>query len=179
MKRLLTLAAIFTLAIACKTEPTLQKYFVEKSENKDFISLDVSPTIFNIDNTKLSVEQAEAVKSFEKINILAFQVTDSTRAQYDAERAKVDQILKDEKYQELMHVGSGKDGASISFVGDENNIDEFVLYAKRKENGFAVIRVLGDNMDPNSIMTMLSVLKDSDMNLEQLKPLQEMFAKKL
>ena len=132
--------------------------------------------MFNIDKSKLTAEESAALGTFKKINVLAFQITDSTRNEYTAEKAKVDQILKDEKYQELMHFGSGKDGASVSFVGEDDNIDEFVLYANRKENGFAVVRVLGENMDPNSIMTMMSVLKKSDMDLEQLKPLQQMFS---
>jgi len=179
MKLLSAIAVVCVLATSCHSEPTLQKYFVEKSESKEFIAVDLSPTMFNIDKSKLTAEQFKAVETFDRINILAFQVTDSTKAAYEAEKTKVDAILKDEKYQELMHFGSGKDGASVRFVGDENNIDEFVLYANRKENGFAVIRVLGENMDPTSIMTMMMVLKDSKMDMEQLKPLQEMFNKNL
>lgn len=179
MKRLFAFAVLATIFASCNSEPTLQKYFVEKTEDPKFIAFDISPTILNIDKNKLTAEQLAAIKSFEKINVLAFKISDSTKASYDAERTAVDAILKDEKYQELMHVGSGKDGASVSFVGDENHIDEFVLYAKRKENGFAVVRILGNDMNPNAIMTLMTVLKQSDVNMEQLKPLQEMFSKKL
>ncbi|HEX8562676.1 MAG TPA: DUF4252 domain-containing protein [Flavobacterium sp.] len=179
MKLFSALAIVCLLAFSCNSEPSLQKYFVEKSENKEFLALDLSPAMFNIDKSKLTADEAAAVETFKKINVLAFQVTDSTRDQYSAEKAKVDQILKDEKYQELMHFGSGKDGASVSFVGEDDNIDEFVLYANKKENGFAVIRVLGEDMDPNSIMTMMSVLKNSKMDLEQLKPLQQMFSSQI
>ena len=73
-----------------------------------------------------------------------------------------------------MKVGSGKDGASVSFVGDENNIDEFILFAKKKENGFAVVRILGNNMNPNNIMNMISLLQSSNIDMEQLKPLQQL-----
>ncbi len=178
MKQLLVLAFCFALA-SCKSEPSLQKYFVEKTEENNFIAVDVSPTMFNIDKSKLTAEEFQAMETLDKINILAFPLTDSTRAQYDTERAKVDEILQDKKYQELMHFGSGKNGASVSFVGDENHIDEFVLFAKSDESGFAVVRILGKDMNPTAIVTMMSVLKESNMNLDQLKPLQDMFNKNL
>ena len=167
------LLVLLTL-ISCNSEPSLQKYFVENTENKDFIALDVSPNILNVNKTKLSSEQTEALNSFDKMNILAFKANDKNQAQFETERAKVKAILKNPKYQELMKVGSGKDGASVSFVGTDENIDEFVIFANRKENGFAVVRVLGKDMNPNNIMTLMSVLKQSNIDLEQLKPLQEL-----
>lgn len=174
-------ASIFTTAflvaltlVSCNSEPSLQKYFVENTDNKNFIALDVSPSILNVEKTKLSAEQTEALKSFDKMNILAFKANTTNQVQFEAERAKVKAILKDPKYQQLMSFGSGKDGASISYVGTDDNIKEFVVFANRKENGFAVVRVLGENMNPNNIMTLMTVLKESKIDMEQLKPLQQL-----
>ena len=147
---------------------------MENTEKKDFISLDVSPSILNVDKAKLSAEQSEALHSFDKMNILAFKANDKNQAQFEAERTKIKAILKNPKYQELMKVGSGKDGASVSFVGTDDDIEEFVIFANRKENGFAVVRVLGKNMNPNNIMTLMTVLKESKIDMEQLKPLQQL-----
>jgi Domain of unknown function (DUF4252) len=169
---LITAFFVATLLAGCNTEPSLQKYFVEKSENKDFIALDISSSILNTGKTKLTAEQKTALQSFDKMNIIAFQVNDKNKASYESESDKISQILKGETYQELMKVGSGKDAASVSFVGNEDNIGEFVLFAKRKDNGFAVVRILGNDMNPNNLMTMLSVLKNSNIDMEQLKPLQ-------
>ena len=85
---------------------------------------------------------------------------------------KVTEILKGEDYQELMKVGSGKDAASISYIGDDDHINEFILFAKKKDNGFAVVRILGNDMNPNNIMNMLSLLKSANVDMDQLKPLQ-------
>ncbi|MBP4138852.1 DUF4252 domain-containing protein [Flavobacterium geliluteum] len=167
------LLVLLTL-ISCNYEPSLQKYFVENSENKDFIALDVSPNILNLDKAKLSATQTEALNSFDKMNILAFKVTDKNKAEFETERIKVNAIIKNPKYQQLIKVGSGKDGASISYVGTDENIEEFVVFANRKENGFVVVRVLGKDMNPNNIMTLLSVLKESKIDMEQLKPLQQL-----
>lgn len=157
---------------SCNSEPTLQKYFVENSEKKSFVALDVSSSILNVEKTKLTAEQKTALESFKKVNVLAFKLDNTNQAEYAIESQKVTQILKGKDYQELMKVGSGKDGASVSFVGDENNIDEFILFAKQKENGFAVVRILGNNMNPNNIMNMISLLQSSNIDMEQLKPLQ-------
>ena len=167
------LAILVSLFLSsCNSEPSLQKYFVDSSEKKDFIELDVSPSIINIDKTKLTAEQKTALGSFDKMNVLAFKLNESNKEQYNVESQKVTQILKDKKYQELMKIGSGKDAASVSFVGDDNHINEFILFAKKKENGFAVVRILGKDMNPNNILNMISLLKSSNVDMAQLKPLQ-------
>ena len=100
--------------------------------------------------------------------------SDKNQAQFETERTKVTEILKDEKYQQLMKFGSGKQGAQLSYVGDDEHISEFVIFGNSKESGFALVRVLGKDMNPTSIMTMLSVLKSSKIDLEQLKPLKDL-----
>ncbi|WP_284653404.1 DUF4252 domain-containing protein [Flavobacterium terrisoli] len=160
------------LLMGCNNEPSLQKYFVENSEKKEFVALDVSPSIINVDKTKLTPEQKTALESFDKMNILAFKKDDKNAAQYEVESQKVSKILKRQEYQQLMKIGEGNDAASISFVGDEDNIDEFILFAKKEDNGFAVVRILGDDMNPNNIMNMLSILKTANIDMAQLKPLE-------
>ncbi|MHC0448264.1 DUF4252 domain-containing protein [Flavobacterium sp. 3-218] len=173
---ILALTALLTLG-SCNSEPTLQKYFVENSEKKDFIALDISPSILNLEKTKLSAEQTEAVNSFEKMNIIAFKANETNQTEFETERNKVKAILKDPKYQELMKFGSGKEGASVSYVGSDDNIKEFIIFANKKENGFAVVRVLGQDMNPNNIMTLMSVLQKSKIDMEQLKPLEQLLKK--
>jgi hypothetical protein len=162
------------LLMSCNSEPTLQKYFVKNTENKNFIALDVSSSILNVDETKLLVKQKTALGSFDKMNILAFKLTEKNKDQFESEHAKIDDILNDSKYQELMKFSSGKQSASISYLGSDEHIDEFVLFANRKETGFVIIRVLGKDMNPTNIMTIFSVLKESKIDLEQLKPLEQL-----
>lgn len=168
----LTAILVSLFLLSCNSEPSLQKYFVDNSEKKEFVSFDISSSIVNIDKTKLTAEQKTALESFDKMNVLAYKLDKNNPSQYDSESQKVTQILKGKEYQELMKIGSGKDGASVSYVGSDDNINEFVLFAKRKENGFAVVRILGNNMNPNNIMTMLSVIKSANVDMAQLAPLQ-------
>ena len=162
---------------SCETKPTLQKYFVKNTESADFVAVDIAPSVINIDKAKLTLDEKAALASFDKMNILAYK-TDSTHSEkYDLEIKEVKLLLKNQNYQQLMKVGSGSDGAVIYFLGDATHIDEFVVLASKKENGFAVVRVLGDNMSPTHIMNMMQLLRKTDMKLDQLKPLQELMKK--
>lgn len=165
--------AISLLLVSCNSEPSLQKYFVEKQEKPGFVVVDVSSSILNVNKAKLTSEQSKVLSSFEKMNILAFKLDKNNKSQFDTERNKINAILNDTlNYQQLMKFGSGKDGASISFVGDEDHIDEFVLYGSKSDNGFAVVRILGKDMNPADAMTMLSVLKSSNVDMGQLDALK-------
>lgn len=168
---------ILLILTGCNGKPSLQQYFVEKSEEKGFVVVDLSPSIINVDKAKLTPEQKTALGSFDKMNILAFKLDATNQNEFDSESKKVMQMLKEKEYQELMKMGSGKDAASVSYVGDEDHINEFVFFAKKKENGFVVVRVMGNDMNPNNIMNMISVLQSSNLNLEQLKPLQGLLTK--
>ena len=167
----------FLSLVGCNSEPTMQKYFVEKSENKNFIALDLSPAILNLKEAKLSDAEKKALKSFNKMNILAFKSNSKNTAEFEAERNKVNLIMKNPQYQLLMKFGSGKDGGSVSYVGADNYIEEFVLYGNKKDTGFGIIRILGKDMNANNIMTFVMMLQKSNLNLEELKPLQELFKK--
>jgi PBP1b-binding outer membrane lipoprotein LpoB len=80
MKRIYSITIFLSLLlVGCNSEPTLQKYFVENTENKDFIALDVSPSILNVDKSKLSAEQNEALESFDKMNVLAFKLNETNK----------------------------------------------------------------------------------------------------
>lgn len=175
MKKLLLLVSGVMLLCSCEDKPTLQKYFVKNTESPKFITLDLASNIIKTDKVELSETEKAALESFEKMNILAFRTDSTDITGYDKEIKEVKAILKDESYQQLMKAGSGNDGAAIYFVGnDDEHIEEFVVLAGKKENGFAVVRVLGKDMNPTHILNMLSLLQKTDMNLEQLKPLQEL-----
>ena len=162
------------LMVSCQQEPTLQKYFVENSEDPGFITLDIAPNFVDNSKMKLTGEEQEALKSLHKLNVLAFKVNDKNQAQFKQEKQKVQTLLKSEDYEELMHVGSSEQGASIHTVGDGDKIEEFVIYAHQKENGLAVVRVMGEDMNPNNIMTLVGLLQKGAIDTEQLKPLQQL-----
>ncbi|WP_339890056.1 DUF4252 domain-containing protein [uncultured Flavobacterium sp.] len=174
MRNLIIILFSIVTLVSCNTKPSLQKYFVDNTESKDFVAIDLGSDIINTEKMSLTASDKEALKSFEKMNVLAFKKEESNKSNYDVEVQKVKTILKDTtSYNELMKFGSGNDGASIYFVGDDDHINEFVLFANKKENGFAVVRILGKDMNPMHIMKIIGLIQKSNINLDQLKPLQD------
>lgn len=178
MRTKIILFFLCTLFLAsCNSEPSLQKYFVKNTEDANFISVDISPSILNIDKKTLSEAEQKAMASFEKMNILAFKLDDKNATMYETEKANVQEILKAEKYNLLMKAGSGKQAVSVNYIGTDEKIDEIVVYAKSNETGFAIVRILGDEMTPTDMMNFIGIMQKSRIDLEQLKPLQEMIPK--
>ncbi len=50
----------------------------------------------------------------------------------------------------------------IKYEGDDDSMDEVIVYATDKTKGFALIRVLGDNMEPAKIMKLANSINKVD-----------------
>lgn len=158
---------------SCSDNATLQTYFVENSESTEFFTIDIAPSIIKTDALTLTNEETAALEAFKKMNILAFKKDSINENKYKSEMTKVKAILKDEQYESLIKYGSNTNGAALYFAGETDKIDEFVLVANQDEAGFAIVRILGDDMDVNHVMTLFQLLKKSNVDMEQLKPLQQ------
>ena len=90
------------LLLNCESKPSLQKYFVENTESADFMAVDLVSSIINTEKVSLSNSDKEALKSFEKMNILAFRADSTDIAEYDKEIKEVKAILKNFCIQEQM-----------------------------------------------------------------------------
>lgn len=176
IKYIVMMVVLVTTLTSCDQNPSLQTYFVDNQEKNNFLSIDIPVSMLNIDVTKLTNEQKEAYNSVQKLNMLAFKTDSISHADFKAEHAKVQTILQDEKYEELMRGGNAKDGKFIlKYLGDEDDIDEFILFGSSNEMGFAVVRILGDDMDPSKIMKLSSVLDKSNVDDSQVKQFMEFF----
>ena len=167
--------AFVMLFIGCSSTQSLQEYYVDNSENPNFISFDLPASLLNLEKTDLTAEQKKAYSSLKKLNVLAFKKTMDNAASFISEKANVKAILKNDKYQELMKLNTSYGRGSIKFLGDDDAIDEVIIYGDSDDKGFVLVRVLGDNMNPANLMKLMKVLEKSDINGEQLKGLGEFF----
>ncbi len=166
--------ALSLLLTSCNTKPNLQNYFVNNQEKQGFIAFDISPSILNVDKTKLSVDEKTTIESFEKMNVLAFKIDNKNKSQYTTEKEKVRTILKDTtNYHQLMKFGMGSQGVSVSYVGTDDNIKEFIVFGNKDDSGFGLVRVLGNNMKPENAMNLISILKNSKIDTDQFKVLKD------
>ncbi len=147
--------------IACSSEASLQKYYIDNQENKNFISLDVPASVLKLKDN-VTPEEEEALASLKKFNILAFKKDNTNDAEYTLEKQKVKTILKNSKFKELMRIKDKGRNIVIKYEGSDDYMDEVIIYASDKEQGFALVRVLGDKMNPAKIMKLANSIKDID-----------------
>ena len=174
MYRLLILV-VLVIVSSCSSKKSLQEYYVDNSENPNFLTFDIPSSVLNLEEVDLPKEQRVAIESLRKLNILAFRKTADNAEEYKVEKTNVKAILKDDKFTELMKMNTPYGKATIKYLGDEDAIDEVVVYGDSDETGFAVIRVLGDDMNPANIFQLMQALQKSDYKGEGLEKLQELF----
>ncbi len=166
---LILLSVLFL--VGCESHPSLQKYYVDSKENNEFISVDLPSSIIQLKDTEVSEEVKNTLKTIKKVNFLALQLNETNKDLYSSEKLKVKEILKNPKYKELVRMNMGKGNVSVSYLGKEDAIDEVVIFGLDDKKGFALVRVLGENMSPSEILKLTQDIKiDSDSN--QMKQLE-------
>ncbi len=174
IKHIVVMVVLVAALFSCDQNPSLQTYFVDNQERPNFLSVDVPVSMLKIDETKLTDEQKEAYHSVQKLNMLAYKKDSINIKDYNAELAKIKIILDDQKYEELMRGGNSTDGKfTVKYLGPDDNIDEFIVFGSLNDMGFAVVRILGDDMDPNKIIKLSSLLEKSNIDNSQLNQFME------
>lgn len=167
-------AIVFTaVLISCNNEQSLQKYYVENQEDTDFLALDIPTSMFT-NSSSLEAEEKETLESIQKINVLALKKEENPE-KFEEEKVKLAEIFKNEKYQLLMKYGGGNRKAELYFTGEEDAIDELIIFGYDDEKGLGVARVLGENMNPQKIMQLMKSLDGYNIDIEGLKGLGEIF----
>jgi hypothetical protein len=168
------LFATILVLISCNTTPTLQKYIVDSKENNDFMSVDIPASIIQLKDADVSDSAKKTLNTIKKMNFLALPLTDDNNAFYETEKAKVNKILKNPKYKQLIRFKRNKSNISVNYLGDKNAINEVVVFGSDNEKGFAIVRILGDNMNPSDILKLSQDIK-IDGNSNQMKQLESLF----
>lgn len=174
--KLLGLVAL-GLLIGCNNEGSLQQYYVANQENNEFIAIDVPTSMFT-GSESLSPEQKVTMETIKKINLLAIQKKPENLQTMEDEQLKIAEILKDEKYQLLMRYGGGDTNVEIYFTGDEEAIDEIIVYGFDDDRGMGLARVLGEDMNPGDILSLFRSLEQGDIDMDGLKGITSMFIEK-
>ena len=163
---------LLLLTFSCSQGPSLQTYYVDNQEKPGFLSVDIPSSFLNIDKSSLSSEQLEAYKSINKLNMLGYKVDASNMDTYNAELT----ILDDNQYEELIRGGNTQDGKFVvKYTGNIENIDEFIIFGNAADKGFAIIRVLGKDMNANKIMSLTQVAENMDVNDDSVKQFMAFF----
>ncbi len=162
------LVVMMLVMASCSSTQSLQEYYVDNSENPNFLSIDLPVSLLNMEKADLNAEQREALNSLKKMNVLAFKKTDANTNEFEAEKTTVKAILKNEKFIDLMKLNTSYGKGVIKYIGNDEMIDEVIIYGDNDEKGFMLIRVLGNNMKPANLIQFMQAIQKSDYKGEGL-----------
>lgn len=170
MKKITTLTVAFLLAFSftsCNND-SLQSYLVKTQEKSGFITFDVPASILQLKSDDVSEETKATLKSIKKVNVVALPFKNNAD-QIKAEKAELDKILKGKAYKSLMRFTEKNMKVSMYYSGEENAIDEVIMFGYSEKIGVGIARILGDGMNPSNIVKMMSDIKldASGINLDQ------------
>ena len=171
--KIIPLLLLVVLLNSCDNGKSLQKYYVENQEDSDFLAVDVPTSLFT-NSENLDADQKETLETIKKINVLALEKQVDPE-KYETEKLKLDEIFKDEKYQLLMKYGGSDKKAELYFTGDEDAIDELIVYGYDNDRGLGVARVLGKDMNPQKIMEMMRSFEKGDVDVSGIKGVIDIF----
>jgi len=162
--KILGLVGVLCFA-SCNTEPSLQEYFVNHHEDNDFIAVDVPSSLLDNERVSLDEEEKEALESVKKVNFLALPLKDATRAKFDSESEAISKILSSDTYETLMRFGSNGAKVVLKYQGDEDDIDEVIVFATDQTRGLALVRILGDDMRPEKMAKLAKSIEKGKIDL--------------
>ena len=171
------LLGLFATAIlvSCSNRPTLQTYFVDHQEAPNFISQDLPISMLNMDTSNFTEEQLDAFNSVKRLNFLAFKANENNTDSMNAEMVTVKEILKDKKYNDLIEFSDKGNKVIVKYIGTDEDADEVILFGNSKTLGFGIVRVLGNDMNPTKMGTLIASLNHADIDLNQFKDIKNFF----
>lgn len=174
LKSIVLLCSVM-LMMSCDNKQSLQEYYVNNQGNNEFVAVDLPTSLF-ANTESLSDDQKKTLETVKKINILAIPKKQENQAKIVAEKSKISNILDDEKYQLLMKYGGGNSKMEVYFTGDEEAVDEIILYGEDDVKGIGIARVLGDKMNPSDILQLVTSLRKGDLDMDGLEGITKMFS---
>ena len=176
IKKSIVMLLLVTAFTSCNQETSLQTYYVDNELKPGFASFDVPTSLVNVEDVDMTEEQKEAYDSVDKLNVLTYMKEDTDASEYKLELEKVNTILKNPKYEELIRGGNTTDGKFVvKFLGEIDQIDELIIFGNIENKGFMIARILGDNMNAGKLMTLSSVLEQANFEDSNLKSLTNFF----
>jgi hypothetical protein len=157
---------LIAMLFSCSSEPSLQRYFVDSSNNPAFENVSLTPQTFIKNAESLSSEEKAKLENIEKLNVLMLK--DNAESEiYQVELEKLNRILDQKQYKSLMNAGEPNKGMEMLYVGEEDEIKELIFFGHDDKMGFIVARVLGKNLSPNNLYEVFKLGDQIDMSLLQ------------
>jgi len=175
IKRILLNIIIAVVLIGCNSKASLQSYFVDHQEVANFITLDLPTTLVDLDETEFTKDEKEAYNSIKRLNFLGYKIEENGIDEYTSELTFVETILSQKKYIELAEFNYNGAKIIVKYIGDDDLVDELIVFGNSKDTGFGIVRVLGKKMSPEKMATLVNVMQNANIDQSQLSGLTDFF----
>ena len=166
---------ILILALAgCSTTPSIQEYYVAKSEGPDFLVIDIPTSIFGIDNNLLSEKEQEALNSFQKLNVLLFRKTNANADRLTNELSTIRTIIDSKTLEPLLVMNDKQYSGKLMLEGTVDDPDEIVFFGAADE-GLLLARLIGRDMQVEKAMLLANAVQRGNGLEKAVKTLVGMF----
>jgi len=163
------------VALTSCNDKSLQKYLVEKQDDDKFVKMDLAASLLQGRNSNFTQEEKDILNTIKKVNVVAYPIKENDTADYEKERAELKAILDQEEYKELTRFKSNEWNATLKYTGEEDAIDEVIVFASDNSRGFAVFRVLGENMRPDQMLKLINSAERGDLDVSKFESFGEIF----
>lgn len=170
-----TVFVLAVLALTSCNDKSLQKYLVEKQDDDKFVKMDLAASLLQGRNSNFSQEEKDILNTIKKVNVVAYPIKDNDTVDYEKERQELKSILDQKEYKELTRFKSNEWNATLKYTGEEDAIDEVIVFASDDNRGFAVFRVLGENMRPDQMLKLINSAERGDLDVSKFEGFGEIF----
>ena len=160
---------------SCSNKESLQRYIVDRQDDDSFLKIDIAASLLQTDSANLSQEEKDILKTIKKINVVAYPIEEGNVSAYEVKMQVLKTILDQDRYKTLMKYGSNKEGAMLKYVGLEDAIDEIIVFVRNDEKGFALFRLLGDDMRPEQMIKLMTAIEKGDVDISKLNSIGKIF----
>ena len=160
---------------SCSNKESLQRYIVDRQDDDSFLKIDIAASLLQTDSANLSQEEKDILKTIKKINVVAYPIEEGNVSTYEVKMQVLKTILDQDRYKTLMKYGSNKEGATLKYVGLEDAIDEIIVFVRDDEKGFALFRLLGDDMRPEQMIKLMTAIEKGNLDISKLNSIGKIF----
>jgi len=165
---------IITL-MSCSNNQSLQRYLVDKQSDDRFLKIDLATSLLQSDESNFTEDEQDILNTVKKVNVVAYPVKSGNMAEYETEKAIVEKIIGQEKYKTLSTIKSNDMHVTLKYLGEEDAIDEVIIFVSSDEKGFGVFRLLCDDMRPDQILKLMNSFEKGDLDISKLSGIGDIF----
>lgn len=158
----LAIALAFT---ACEKKMTIQRYFVEHTDQEGFMTVSIPSSVLQLKDTS-DVKMRETLKNFGKLNILVYRDSEESGTTRQEESAIISSCFENQEFKDLMVISSGEANIDLKFLGDSENVKEIVGFVDHP-SALVLVRVVGKNLQTKEVAQIMNKVDFNSSDLSR------------